>query len=142
MSLRFFRHVYLRPQVLYTSFLNNDGNVLRIPKWFANTQLAYENMLFKGNLQVQIGVDAHWRSEYAALNYDPAIQQYYIQNATTARAFPLVDLFFNGKFKRGRFFVKYHNLQQAITRLGYLPTPNYRGQGNILDFGFDLILFD
>lgn len=142
MSLRFFRHVYLRPQLMYTSFLNNDGNVLRIPKWFGNAQLAYENMLFKGNLQVQIGVDAHWRSEYTALGYDPAIQQYYVQDQTTARAFPLVDVFFNGKFKRGRFFVKYHNLQQAITGLGYLPTPNYRGQGNILDFGFDLILFD
>ncbi|MCW5911917.1 MAG: hypothetical protein KIT62_12625 [Cyclobacteriaceae bacterium] len=142
MSLRFFRHVYLRPQVLYTSFLNNDGNVLRIPKWFANAQLAYENMLFKGNLQVQIGVDAHWRSEYTALGYDPAIQQYYVQDATAARAFPLVDVFFNGKFKRGRFFVKYHNLQQAVTGLGYLPTPGYRGMGNILDFGFDLILFD
>jgi hypothetical protein len=142
MSLRFLRHVYIRPQVLYTSFLNNDGDVLRIPKWFANAQLAYENMLFKGNLQVQIGVDAHWRSEYSALGYDPAIQQYYIQDATTSRAFPLVDVFFNGKFKRGRFFVKYHNLQQAITGLGYLPTPGYRGQRNILDFGFDLILFD
>lgn len=142
MGLRFFRHVYLRPQLMYTSFLNNDGNVLRIPKWFGNAQLAYENMLFKGNLQVQIGVDAHWRSEYTALDYDPAIQQYYVQDQTTARAFPLVDVFFNGKFKRGRFFVKYHNLQQAITDLGYLPTPNYRGQGNILDFGFDLILFD
>ena len=142
MSLRFFKHVYLRPQVRYTSFLNNDGNVLRIPKWFGNAQLAYENMLFKGNLQVQIGVDAHWRSEYTALGYDPAIQQYYVQDNTTARAFPLVDVFFNGKFKRGRFFVKYHNLQQAITGLGYLPTPTYRGQGNILDFGFDLILFD
>jgi len=142
MSLRFLRHVYLRPQVLYTSFLNNDGNVLRMPKWFGNAQLAYENMLFKGNLQVQIGVDAHWRSEYAALNYDPAIQQYYVQDKTTARAFPLVDVFFSGKFKRGRFFVKYHNLQQTITGLGYLPTPNYRGQGGIVDFGFDLILFD
>ncbi|MBX2896183.1 MAG: hypothetical protein KF763_12115 [Cyclobacteriaceae bacterium] len=141
-SVRFFRHVYLRPQLLYTSFLNNDGNILRIPKWFANAQLAYENMLFKGNLQVQIGVDAHWRSAYTALGYDPAIQQFYVQDKTTARAFPLVDVFFNGKFKRGRFFVKYHNLQQAITGLGYLPTPTYRGQGNILDFGFDLILFD
>jgi Putative porin len=142
MSLRFFRHVYLRPQVLYTSVLNNDDGALQIPKWFANAQLAYENMLFKGNLQVQIGVDAHWRSEYLALDYDPAIQQYFVQNSTRARAFPLVDVFFNGKFKRGRFFVKYHNLQQVISGLGYLPTPNYRGQGSILDFGFDLILFD
>jgi hypothetical protein len=142
MSLRFFKHVYLRPQIMYTSFLNNDGNVLRIPKWFGNAQLAYENIVFKGNLQVQIGVDAHWRSEYTALGYDPAIQQYYVQDQATARAFPLVDVFFNGKFKRGRFFVKYHNLQQAITGLGYLPTPTYRGQGNIIDFGFDLILFD
>ncbi|MBX2898668.1 MAG: hypothetical protein KF775_03410 [Cyclobacteriaceae bacterium] len=142
MSVRFFRHLYWRPQVLYTSFLNNADNALRIPKWFANSQLAYENILFKGNLQVQIGIDAHWRSAYTALGYDPAIQQFYVQDKTTVPAFPLVDVFFNGKFKRGRFFVKYLNLQQAATGLGYLPTPTYRGQGPILDFGFDLILFD
>lgn len=142
MSLRFFRHFYLRPQVIYTSLLKNDDNVLRIPEWFANTQLAYENMLFKGNMRAQIGVDFHWRSSYTALGYDPSIQQYYVQNGFVNPSYPLVDVFFNGQFKRGRFFVKYHNILQAFTGKGYLITPSYRGQPNIMDFGFDLILFD
>ncbi len=142
MSLRFFRNFYLRPQIIYTSLLKNDDNALRIPEWFGNAQLAYENILFNGNMQAQIGVDLHWRSSYTAMGYDPAIQQYYVQNSFVNQAFPLADVFFNGKFKRGRFFVKYHNIVQAATRKGYLITPGYRGQPNIMDFGFDLILFD
>ena len=142
MSLRFFKHFYLRPQVIYTSLLKNDDDALRIPEWFANTQLAYENMLFNGNMQVQIGFDFHWRSSYTAMGYDPAIQQFYVQNNFVNQAYPLTDIFFNGKFKRGRFFVKYHNVVQAFTNKGYLITPAYRGQPNIMDFGFDLILFD
>jgi hypothetical protein len=142
MELRFLRHLYLRPQVIYTSFLKNDDNAVRIPEWFVNTQLAFESHLFKRNILVQIGVDAHWRSAYTALGYDPAIQQFYVQDGYINDAYPLVDLFFNGAFKRGRFFVKYHNIVQLIRGTGYLPTPTYRGQSNILDFGFDLILFD
>lgn len=142
MELRFFRHFYLRPQVIYTSFLKNDDDAFKIPVWFANTQLAFENHLFKKNILVQIGIDAHWRSSYTAMGYDPTIQQFYIQDGVISDAYPLVDVFFNGAFKRGRFFVKYHNLIQAIRGTGYLPTPIYRGQKNILDFGFDLILFD
>lgn len=142
MQLRFFRHMYLRPQVVYTSFLKNDDDAIRAPEWFANVQLAYENWLFNKNILVQMGVDTHWRSSYTAMGYDPAIQQYYVQNSFTNQSFPLVDVFFNGGFKRGRFFAKYHNLIQLFTDKGYLPTPGYRGQVNILDFGFDLILFD
>lgn len=142
MSLRFFRHFYLRPQVLYTQLLNNDDQALRIPEWFINTQLAYENMLFKGSIQVQIGFDTHWRSDYTAPGYDPAIKQFYVQDNFVSPAYPLVDVFLNGKIKRGRFFVKYHNILQAIRQTGYLPTPGYPGQRNILDFGFDLFLFD
>jgi len=142
MSVRFFRHLYLRPQVLYTKFLKNDNQALRIPEWFINTQLSFENFLFKNAIQVQTGVDVHWRSDYTAPGYDPAIQQFYVQDSYVNPSFPLVDVFFNGKFKGGKFFVKYHNIVQLATKTGYLPTPTYRGQGNVLDFGFDLILFD
>lgn len=142
MSLRFFRHLYLRPQVQYTKLLNNTDNAMRIPEWFMNAQLSFENTLFKNAIQVQIGVDAHWRSDYTAPSYDPTIQQFYVQDKTIIAAYPLVDVFFNGKFKGGKFFVKYHNLNQLFTKEGYTPTPTYRGVGNILDFGFELILFD
>ncbi len=142
MQFRFFRNFYLRPQVIYTALLKNEDDVLRIPTWFGNAQLSYENILFKGNMQAQIGFDMYYRSSYTALSYDPAIQQFYVQNDFINSSYPLVDFFFNGKFKRGRFFFKYHNLVQAFTGKGYLITPYYRGQINIMDFGFDLILFD
>jgi hypothetical protein len=142
MQLRFFKNFYIRPQVIYTTLMKNDDDALRIPEWFGNAQLAYENILFKRNMRAQIGFDFHWRSSYTAYGYDPSIQQYYVQNEVVSEAFPLVDFFFNGQFKRGRFFFKYHNIVQAFTGSGYLITPGYRGQPNIMDFGFDLILFD
>lgn len=142
MSLRFFKHFYFRPQVIHTLLIKNDDDALRVPEWFANGQLAFENMLFKANMQAQIGFDVYWRSSYTAMGYDPAIQQYYVQNSVVNDSFPLVDFFFNGRFKGGRFFFKYNNLVQAFTGKGYLITPGYRGQPNIMDFGFDLILFD
>ncbi|HPI79547.1 MAG TPA: hypothetical protein PLM35_03345, partial [Cyclobacteriaceae bacterium] len=74
--------------------------------------------------------------------YDPAIQQFYVQDEVESPSFPLTNVFFNGKMKRGRFFFKYNNLVQAFTQSGYLATPVYPGQRNILDFGFELLLFD
>ncbi len=141
-SVRFLRHVFFRPQVIYSLLLTNDDDALRVPDLFVNAQLAYENLIFKKNLQVQIGVDVHWRSSYFDLEYDPAIQQFYVQDVFSTPAYPLTDIFLNAKMKRGRFFFKYHNLVQAITRSGYLPTPIYPGQRNIMDFGFELLLFD
>ena len=105
MTFRFFKHLYLRPQMIYTTFLKNDDGAFRIPLLFVNGQLAYENALFKGNLLVQIGVDAHWKSAYQALAYDPAIQQFYVQDRSTVASFLLADIFFNAKLKRGKFFL-------------------------------------
>jgi len=142
MSIRFLKNIYLRPQVIYTSFLQNDDNAFRIPQLFANAQLAYEGKIFKGKLQVQIGLDAHWKSSYMATGYDPAIQQFYNQDSTIIPSFLLADAFFVGKMKSGRFFIKYNNLVQAFTNSGYLTAPGYPGQANIIDFGFDILLFD
>jgi hypothetical protein len=55
---------------------------------------------------------------------------------------PIVDIFFNAKIKRGRIFFKYNNLLQAITGKGYFATPQYPGQRNTLDFGFDWSFYD
>ena len=141
-GVQFFKHVYFRTKVIYTSFLVNDDQALSIPEVFVNAQLTYENNLFKNHLQLQTGVDTHWKSAYHALGYDIPIQQFYIQNTSIGPAYPLIDLFFTGKMRRARFFIKYHNVVQLITKSGYLPTPGYPGQSNVLDFGFDFLLFD
>ncbi len=145
-NIRFLNHFYFKPQFIYTTFLDNLDTlrrVLRIPKVFVNTQITYENNLFKNHLQMQAGLDIHWQSAYKALGYDPSIQTFYVQDKVTVNAFPLVDVFFTGKMRRARFFFKYHNLIQAFPpATGFLPTPGYPGQRSLIDFGFDFLLFD
>ncbi len=142
LSVTFFRHVTFSTQTIQTNFLENTDNAIRIPELFVNSQLAYENIHFKGNLDMHAGVDVHWHSAYYAPAYDPAIRQFYNQDYFKVKEFPLVDLFFNAKIKRGRIFVKYHNLIQAFTKSGYFPTPIYPGQRNLIDFGFDWSFYD
>lgn len=142
MSLEFIRHTFFRPQVIYTSIIRNDDNAIKLPQFFVNAQLAYENIIFKSKLQMQVGADFHWRSSYQAMGYDVPIQSFYVQQRLTTASFPVVDLFFTGKMNRFRFFVKYNNLIQAMTGVGYQVTPGYPGQRSVLDLGFDFMLFD
>lgn len=142
MDLRFLTYLHFRPQIIYSKLLQNDDNALRVPDVFVNGQLAYEGHWFKKNLMVQTGFDVHWNSAYTPLGYDPAIQQFYVQDNVTAPSFLLADVFLSGKIKRGRFFFKYHNIVQAFTGQGYLPTPDYPGMKNVFDMGFELLLFD
>jgi hypothetical protein len=142
MNIRFLRDLYFRPQVIYTSKIRNDDNIIKIPLWFVNAQLAYERQAFKTRLQFQMGADFHWQSTYQALAYNTSTQSYYVQEALSVQAFPIVDVFFTGKMGRFRFFVKYNNLIQAFTGTGYQLTPMYPGQRSVLDLGFDFMLFD
>ncbi len=142
MTLQFFRRFYFRPQIIYTQIWKNDDNVVRIPEWFVNAQLTYENFLFNKALQLQLGVDVHYKSDYKALGYAPDIQSFYIQDTKVIQGFPLIDIFLNAKIKGGRLFIKYHNAWQAAKGTGYMLTYGYPSVGNVIDFGFEIPLFD
>ena len=141
-SLTFFRHLTFSNQAVYTIFIENADQAIRVPQLFVNTQLSYANIFFNGNLDMHAGVDVYWKSAYYAPGYDPAIQQFYNQDIFESPAFPLVNIFFNAKIKRARIFFKYNNVMQLFLKTGYLPTPFYPGQRSVLDFGFDWSFYD
>jgi hypothetical protein len=141
-SVNLTRGIRVSGNVINNLTLSDPDGALSIPDWLVNGQISLEDFWFKKNLQVHIGFDVTWRSGYQAMGYDIPIQQYYIQNNEAIGAALLVDPFLNAKLKRGRLWVKYHNLMQLIQQTGYIVTPGYPGQRNVLDFGFELILFD
>ena len=152
-SLTFLRHVNLSSQIIYTKLLDNPDNAIQVPDLFINAQLSYANIFFNENFDMHGGIDVHYHSSYYPLAYDVPIQQFYVQQQITdgqkitdgalrVPAFPIVDVFLNARIKRGRVFFKYHNLIQAFTKQGYMPTPTYPGQRNIIDFGFDWSFYD
>ena len=146
-GLTIMRHINFSSQVIYSQILDNSNDAIQLPEWFVNAQLSYENIFFNGNLDMHAGVDIHYRSAYYPLAYDVPIQQFYVQERHTGTAlkvpeFPIVDIFFSARIKRGRIFFKYHNLLQTFSEEGYMLTPGYPGQRNIIDFGFDWSFYD
>lgn len=141
-SLTFFRHINLSANAVYTRLLKNGDNAIRVPELLATTQLSYTNIHFNGNLDIQTGVEVHWRSAYLAPGYDPAIRQFYNQDHFEVNEYALFDAFVNARIKRARIFFKWHNFTQAFTQTGYFTTPRYPGQRNVIDFGFDWSFYD
>ena len=142
LSLRLYDHIIFSSQTIYTKVLENTDEGIQIPDLFINAQLAYENIFFNDNLDMHAGLEFHYKSDYYALGYDVPIQQFYVQQSFVTPSFPLIDVFFNARIKKGRIFFKYNNLVQLITKEGYMPTPGYPGQRNIIDFGFDWSFYD
>ena len=142
LSLRLYDHIIFSSQTVYTKVLKSTDDAIQIPDFFVNAQLAYENIFFNGNLDMHAGFEFHYKSDYYALGYDVPVQQFYVQQSFLTPSFPLIDIFFNARIKKGRIFFKYNNLVQLITKEGYMPTPGYPGQRNIIDFGFDWSFYD
>jgi hypothetical protein len=136
------RKIKLSGHVINNLTLSDKEGALTIPDWLATGQFSLEDFWFTKHLQVQLGFDVTWRSAYYAMGYDIAIQQYYVQNVVKVDPTFIADVFLNARLLGGRLFVKYHNIMQAFSNKGYLITPGYPGQRNILDFGFELILFN
>jgi hypothetical protein len=142
LNVNFLKKMDLSIRATKTITGGNPGKLLQIPDWLINGQLAFKGFLFKGNLEAQIGFDVSWRSAWFAPGYDPVTQHYFVQRDEKVSDWLGADFFINGKIKRGRFFYTFHNLMQAGGRPGFLVSPGYPGQRTIMDFGFELILFD
>ncbi len=143
LNLRFFKNIYFENHFVYTGISGDAGNVFRIPRYFLNSRIYYGNSHFNNKLQIQVGVDMHFRSSYFAYAYEPVIQQFFLQNEFQIPAYPLADVFMNAKIGRARVFVKYSNLTQTINLTGeYFATPYYFGQQGVLDFGVNWLFFD
>ena len=142
LGITMFKKLKLSGHVTNNITLSNAGGALKIPDWLITGQLALEDFWFTKHLQVQVGVDVTWRSAYQAMGYDISIAQYFVQNDERVNDMFVADVFLNGRLKRSRFFFKYHNIAQLAKGTGYLITPRYPGQRNILDLGFELLFFD
>ena len=141
-SLTFWKRLNLISTTRFTNVSGSSADAVRIPEIFHLSQLSYNNLLFKGNLELQVGFDFHWKSDYYAMGYDPAIMQFYVQDDFEVYSYPLVDLFINSRVNRARWFLKLNNVFELIRDRGYFATPFYPGQTTILDFGIDWIFFD
>jgi len=83
----------------------------------------YSSMYLQFNvavLTIQMGVNAHYWTEYYSPTYEPATQQFKLQDAMKVGNYPLISGYLNCHLKQTRFFIQYYNLGAM-----FIGPPNY-----------------
>ena len=135
-------HFHADNEFIFTNVQGPAANVFRIPEFWVNSRLYYARTLYEGRLDLESGIDMHWKSAYKADAYDPATQQFYLQGKFLVYEYLVADLFFSFRIKSFRGFVKLTHLNQGLPLKGYFVTPYYPGQLRSLDVGVSWSFFD
>ena len=90
-------------------------------------------------LAVQMGANIHYWTSYYSPTYEPAIQQFKLQQEDTkikVGEYPLIGGFFNCHLKQTRFFLEYYNLgAKFISPPEYFSIPHYPVNPPLLKLG-------
>lgn len=109
------------------------------------TLSAYSNLFLKtkivDELTLQLGVDAHYHTEYYAPGYEPALLQFYNQREKKVGNYPIVTGYANMHLKQMRFFVMMYNIADlVIKKPNYFSLPNYPVNPTLFKLGVSVNL--
>lgn len=124
----------LSADYVHTIKEGNAANLFRIPEHFLTLGVYYERPIV-GELVLRVGIDSHFQSAYFADDYNPVIQQFYLQNDFEIPAYGFADFYLSFKINTARVFFKFRHLNQGLNADGYFATPYYTGQQRVFDLG-------
>lgn len=135
--------LHLNNEVVYQKSSNQQ--VLPLPDLVLYHNLYIQFGLAKRVLNIELGADVRYFTQYYAPDYAPAIGQFYLQNPETRfklGGYPLVNAYLNLHLKRTRIFVQMYNLIQGTGEKSYFLAPHYPLNPRILKVGLSWNFFD
>lgn len=119
-----YKNFRLNNSVLYQQTLQGSS-VFRVPELVTRNTLYYQDYFFKGNpLEAQIGITFKYFSKYFANEFNPILNEFYIQNNTKIGGYPMLNVFVNGKVRRTRIYFIVENITANFTGRNYFATPS------------------
>ena len=134
---------HLDNEITYQKSSNQD--VLPLPELTLYHNLYIKFGLAKKVLQIEMGADVRYFTQYYAPDYAPAIGQFYLQNKETRYklgGYPLLNGYINLHLKRTRIFIAMYNLIQGQGEKSYFLAPHYPLNPRLLKFGLSWNFFD
>lgn len=104
--------------------LSSNGQVLPLPALSAYSNL-YVAFKVAKVLTVQLGADVHYFTAYHAPYYEPATQQFQVQEDVKIGNYPLINAYVNCHLKQARFFVTAYNLGSQFVAPNYFSLAHY-----------------
>ncbi len=127
-----------------TRFTSNipSSDTLRLPEYVSQSTLYVNLRLFKNALQLQVGVDVTWFSEFTAEAYMPAVVQFYLQNQRTVGNYVYIDPWVSFRIKPVRIFVKAEHVNAGMMGRKYFLLDGYPHNDFALKIGISWLFTD
>ena len=123
----------------------SNSDLLPLPTWTLYHNLYILTKIAKKVLNVQLGADVRYFSEYYAPTYAPGIQQFHLQSEGSkikVGNYPVINVYANLQLKRTRFFVMFYHVNDAKGSRKYFYAPHYPVNPRILKFGVSWNFYD
>ena len=118
--------------------LSSEESILPLPRISAFSNI-YVHFKLAKVLTLQIGADVHYHTRYYAPYYEPATQQFQIQNEKEIGNYPLINAYTNFHLKQARFFVEFYNLGSSFVAPDYFSLLHYPLNPMILKLGVAVV---
>jgi hypothetical protein len=104
---------------------SSDDFFLSLPTFSVYSNNYYQNTFFDGALGLQTGIAVHYNTAFYAPKYMPATGQFYNQKEKKIGDYPKVDIYFNFRIKRTRFFFMYEHANASFGSKDYFSSLHY-----------------
>lgn len=122
-----------------------NSDLLPLPTWTLYHNLYILTKIAKKVLNVQLGADVRYFSEYYAPTYAPGLQQFHLQHEDGKMKignYPVVNVYANLQLKRTRFFVMFYHVNEGMGSRKYFYAPHYPINPRLLKFGVSWNFYD
>ncbi|ROT47218.1 putative porin [Candidatus Cardinium hertigii] len=114
-----------------------------MPFYMYTVRYYYAHQPFKKKLDIETGINLHYKDLYYGNSYDIIAQQFYQQKQFPVQGRPIIDLFLNFRISHVKFFLKYSYINEDLEKpKAYFATPFYPGQKKAADIGVHWSFFD
>lgn len=130
----------LRSRLNWQLISNTD--LIRLPEWTTTNSVFADFKLFKRKLQMQIGADVTWFSQFTGEGYLPSIAQFHLQNERKVGNYIYIDPWVSIRIKPVRVFVKAEHVNAGLMGRNYFMLANYPHNDFALKFGVSWLFND
>ncbi|GHT49917.1 hypothetical protein FACS189440_16430 [Bacteroidia bacterium] len=117
---------------------SSNQKIIPLPDFAAYSSLYVQFQIAKV-LTIQMGANVHYWTKYYAPGYEPATQQFKVQDEVEVGNYPLLSGFLNCHLKQTRFFIEYYNAGAAyISPPEYFSLPHYPVNPTMLKIGLSV----
>jgi hypothetical protein len=115
--------LYWNNRLVYQT--STDRNIVPLPDLCLYSNMYLQFKIAKV-LTIQMGANVHYWTKYKSPTYEPATQQFKLQNETEVGNYPLINGYLNCHLKQTRFFIEYYNVgPMFINPPEYFSMPHY-----------------